>query len=116
TAFEKGYTPATVSMDLSTEFPTNVPGQEAYKPVNYDGKFRGPVQLRFAPGNSLNVPAVKMLAKVGIKPVMQKAYDMGIENWNPTPDALKNVGLSLVLGGREATLIQITSAYGVFAD
>ncbi len=115
-AFEKGYTPATNVMDLKTEFPTNVPGQTAYIPVNYDGKYRGPVQLRFALGNSLNVPAVKMLARVGIKPVMQKAYDMGIDNWEPTNENLKSVGLSLVLGGREATLLQITNAYSVFAN
>lgn len=72
--------------------------------------------MRFALGSSLNIPAVKMLAKVGIKDVMQKAFDMGINNWNPTPDALRNVGLSLVLGGREATLLEITSAYSALAD
>ncbi len=115
-AFERGYTPATLIMDLKTEFPTNVPGQKDYIPENYDGKFRGPVQLRFALANSLNIPAVKMLARVGIKPVMQKAYDMGIENWKPTDENLKNVGLSLVLGGREATLLQEVNAYSVFAN
>lgn len=116
TAFEKGYTPATLIMDLRTEFPTNVPGQKDYKPENYDGKYRGPMQLRFALGNSENVPAVKMLARVGIKPVMQKAYDMGIENWKPTDKNLENVGLSLVLGGREASLLQIVNAFSVFAN
>ncbi len=116
TAFEKGYTPASLLMDLQTEFQTGDPTHPTYTPVNYDGKYRGPVQVRFALGSSLNIPAVKMLAKVGIKPVMQKAFDMGIENWNPTPDNMKNVGLSLVLGGREASLLQITSAYSVFAN
>lgn len=114
-AFEKGYTPATMVMDVKTDFPTNDGNGTMYSPVNYDGKFRGPVQLRFALGNSFNVPAVKMLARVGIKPVMQKAYDMGINNWEPTTDHLRSVGLSLVLGGREASLVQITSAYSVFA-
>lgn len=117
TAFEKGYTPATLVMDVKTDFPVNdgSGNNTMYAPVNYDGKYRGAVQLRFALGNSLNVPAVKMLARVGVKPVMQKAYDMGISNWEPTSDHLKNVGLSLVLGGREASLVQITSAYSVFA-
>jgi 1A family penicillin-binding protein len=115
-AFEKGYSPASLIMDLKTEFPTNVPGQPTYVPVNYDGKFRGPVQLRFALGNSLNIPAVKMLARVGIKPVMQKAFDMGIENWEPTQKNMENVGLSLVLGGREATLLQEVTAYSAFAN
>ena len=99
-------------MDVKTDFPVNdgSGNDTSYTPVNYDGKFRGPVQLRFSLGNSLNIPAVKMLARVGIKPVMQKGYDMGIANWEPTTDHLKNVGLSLVLGGREASLEQITSA------
>ncbi|KKR25632.1 MAG: hypothetical protein UT58_C0040G0007, partial [Microgenomates group bacterium GW2011_GWC1_39_7b] len=115
TAFEKGYSPSTLVMDLRTEFPTNVPGQPDYKPENYDGKYRGPMQIRFALGNSINVPAVKMLARVGIKPVMQKAYEMGIDNWKPTSKNLENVGLSLVLGGREASLLQITTVYSSFA-
>lgn len=115
-AFEKGYTPSTLVMDMPTEFPGETPDIPTYKPVNYDGKFRGPVQLRFALGNSLNVPAVKMLANTGIKSVMQKGYEMGIENWNPTPEALKNVGLSLVLGGREASLLEISSAYSSLAN
>lgn len=114
-AFEKGYTPATLVMDVKTDFPVNDGNGSTYTPVNYDGKFRGPVQLRFALGNSLNIPAVKMLARVGIKPVMQKGFDMGISNWEPTDSHLKSVGLSLVLGGREASLTQITSAYSVFA-
>jgi len=114
-AFEKGYTPATLVMDVKTEFPVIDPNDPTYTPVNYDGKFRGPVQLRFALGNSLNVPAVKMLARVGINSVMKKGYEMGIDNWEPTSKNLQNVGLSLVLGGREASLLQITSAYSVFA-
>ncbi len=114
-AFENGYTPATLIMDTKTEFPGGV-GQPAYSPVNYDGKYRGPVQMRFALGNSLNVPAVKMLAKVGLTPVMRKGYEMGIESWEPTPQNKANVGLSLVLGGRETSLMNIITAYGVFAN
>lgn len=114
-AFERGYTPATLIMDVKTDFVTDALSKP-YSPVNYDGKYRGPVQARYALGNSLNIPAVKMLAKVGIKSVMQKAYDMGIENWKPTTESLSQVGLSLVLGGREASLAQIVSAYSVFAD
>lgn len=83
TAFEKGYTPATVLMDTKTEFYSGDPNEKPYTPVNYDGKFRGPVQIRFALGNSLNIPAVKTLALVGIKDAMQTGYDMGIENWEP---------------------------------
>lgn len=116
TAFEKGYTPSTMIMDVKTDFPSNDPEHPIYTPVNYDGKFRGPVQLRFALGNSLNIPAVKMLARVGIKDVMQKGYEMGLDNWEPTQKNMENVGLSLVLGGREVTLLDEVTAYGVFAN
>ena len=113
-ALEEGYTAASLIMDTKTDFPQD--NQPTYTPVNYDGKFRGPVQLRFALGNSLNIPAVKMLARVGIKDVMQKGYDMGIKNWQPTSEAMSSVGLSLVLGGRETTLLDEVTAYGVLAN
>lgn len=114
TAFQKGYTPSAMIMDVKTDFPNGNNG--TYAPVNYDGKFRGPVQLRFALGNSYNIPAVKMLARVGVKDVMRQGYEMGIENWNPTPAAMQSVGLSLVLGGRETTLLNEVTAYSVFAN
>ncbi|HET9946472.1 MAG TPA: penicillin-binding transpeptidase domain-containing protein, partial [Patescibacteria group bacterium] len=114
--FEKGYTPATEVMDVKTDFPTGDPTTPTFTPANYNGKFNGPVQLRFALGNSLNIPAVKMLARVGIKDVMQNGYAMGISNWQPTDQNLKSVGLSLVLGGRETTLLDETTAYSVFAN
>lgn len=114
-AFEKGMTPATMVMDVKTDFPSGDPTNPTYTPVNYDGTYHGPVQLRFALGNSLNIPAVKVLAQVGIKQAMQKAYDMGINEWEPTNANVANVGLSLVLGGRETTLYNEMEAYGVFA-
>jgi len=114
-AFEHGYTPATAVMDVQTNFKATGSDPD-YIPVNYSGKFNGLIQLRFALGNSLNIPAVKTLARVGIQPVMQQAYNMGISNWQPTPENLASVGLSLVLGGRETTLLDETTAYGVFAN
>lgn len=113
-AFEKGYSPATMLMDVKTDFPNGTGGM--YTPVNYDGKFRGPTQVRFALGNSLNIPAVKMLARVGIEDVMEKGYEMGLKNWEPTTSNMQNVGLSLVLGGREVSLMDEMTAYGVFAN
>lgn len=113
-AFEKGYTPSTMLMDVKTDFPNGSGG--LYSPVNYDGKFRGPVQVRFALGNSLNIPAVKMLAKVGLEDVMKKGYEMGLDNWEPTASNMQNVGLSLVLGGREVSLMDEITAYSVLAN
>jgi penicillin-binding protein 1C len=115
TAFSRGYTPATLLMDTQTNFKSQ-DSEKDYIPVNYDGKFRGPVQVRFALAQSLNIPAVKMLAMVGIKNVMQNAYSMGIDNWQPTDANLKDVGYSLVLGGRDVRLIDEVQAYGVFAN
>lgn len=115
-AFEKGYTPSTVIMDVKTEFTSGNPNEKPYVPVNYDGKFRGPVQIRFALGNSINIPAVKMLAIIGIKDFLQKAYDMGLTQFSPSEDNLKRFGLSITLGGGETTLLDLTSAFSVFAN
>ncbi|MDO8551135.1 MAG: PBP1A family penicillin-binding protein [bacterium] len=115
TAFKKGYTPSTLIMDTPTTFPGGV-GQPDYKPVNYNGKFSGPVQVRYALGNSLNVPAVKMLALVGIKDMLQTASDLGFTTLSPTPDNLSRLGLSVTLGGGEVRLLDMVSAYSSFAN
>ncbi|MBP7967531.1 PBP1A family penicillin-binding protein [Candidatus Woesebacteria bacterium] len=113
-AFEKGYTPATIMMDVKTTFANQ--GDEDYIPVNYDGKYRGPVQVRFALGNSLNVPAVKMLAMIGIHDFMERAYTMGLDSMEPTQENMNKLGLSASLGGGETTLLHLAQAYGVFAN
>jgi 1A family penicillin-binding protein len=113
TALEQGYTASSLVMDVPTEFPDQ--GGKTYNPVNYDGKFRGPVQYRFALANSLNVPAVKVLANVGVRNFLQKAYDMGLTNFEPTSANLKRFGLAITLGGGETTLLDLTSAFSVFA-
>ncbi len=110
---EKGYTPSTVLMDLKTDFPDQ--GGKTYTPENYDGKFRGPVQVRFALGNSINLPAVKMLAMVGVKNFLEKADEMGLHTLAPTQQNLNRFGLAITLGGGEVTLLDLTSAYSVFA-
>lgn len=112
-AFEKGYTPSTVLMDVKTVFPDQ--GEKDYEPVNYDGKYRGPMQIRFALGNSENIPAVKLLAMVGLRDFLQKASDMGLETLAPTEENMKRFGLSISLGGGEVTLVDLTSAFSVFA-
>ncbi len=113
TAFKEGYTPSTMVMDVQTTFP-GADGQPDYNPVNYDGKFKGPVQLRYALGNSLNIPAVKVIAMVGIKDVLQTAYDLGLNSLPPTKETLSRVGLSLTLGGGEVRLLELTGAYSAF--
>jgi membrane peptidoglycan carboxypeptidase len=120
TAFEKGYRPDTVLFDVETEFSTNcsvdsVPlfkGATCYNPQDYDGRFRGPMSLRNALAQSINIPAVKTLYLAGIADSLQTAKDMGITTLTDP----SRYGLTLVLGGGEVTLLDMTSAYGVFAD
>ena len=104
-AFEKGFTPDTVLVDAETDF------GKGYIPKNYNLSERGPVTMRFALSNSLNIPAVKTLYLVGVSDAAKFAQRMGMETLND-PD---RYGLSLVLGGGEVRLVDIASAYGVYA-
>ena len=115
TAFNQGYTAATMIMDVITEFPggANIP---IYKPKNYDGKTRGPVQLRYALGNSLNIVSVKLLQLVGVKNMLETAYKMGLSSLEPTQANVNRFGLSLTLGGGEVRLLEMVSAYSSFAN
>ncbi|MFZ2887310.1 MAG: transglycosylase domain-containing protein [Minisyncoccia bacterium] len=119
TAFEKGYTPETVVFDAQTQFstacaPSDVANGEdpCYSPQNYDGLFKGPMKLRDALAQSQNIPAIKTLYLAGIQESIETARDMGITTLT---DAAR-YGLTLVLGGGEVTLLEMTSAYGVFAN
>jgi len=113
-ALEKGYTGNYTIMDVKTEFPGG--DQPSYIPVNYDGQFHGPVQIRYALGDSYNIPAVKTLALVGVKDVMDLGFRMGLSTWEPSTENVNSVGLSLTLGGREVRLLDLTSAFGVLAN
>ncbi len=108
TAFQKGYDDKTIVIDEPTNF--GVWGGKEYIPQNYDGKFRGPVTLREALAQSLNVPSVKVLLHLaGLEDSVKTAQALGITTLKPP------FGPSIVLGGWEVKLIEITSAYGVFA-
>jgi 1A family penicillin-binding protein len=103
-------TPATMFLDTPTCF--GVPNQPAYCPKNYDYKFHGPVQLRFALGNSYNIPAVKMLYLNTVRDMVASASAFGLDTIQ-NPD---NYGLSLTLGGGEVRMIDMAEAFGVFAN
>ncbi|MDO8583016.1 MAG: PBP1A family penicillin-binding protein [bacterium] len=115
TALEKGYTAATLLMDTSTIFPSNGTEKD-YAPKNYDGKFHGPLQLRFALGSSINIPAVKLLALIGVKNMLSTAYNMGISTFAPTNDNINRFGLSLTLGGGEVKPLELAASYTAFAN
>ncbi|OGD11834.1 hypothetical protein A2576_02645, partial [Candidatus Amesbacteria bacterium RIFOXYD1_FULL_47_9] len=114
TALKQGYTAATLLMDTRSVFPGG--DKPEYTPENYDGKFRGPVLVREALGNSLNVPAVKMLSRVGVKEVLKTGYELGLTTLKPTKEMLARVGLSLTLGGGEVRLLDLATSYSVFAN
>jgi len=114
TALQQGYTLSTLLMDVKTPFPNG--DKPDYIPENYDNKDHGPVQVRYALGNSFNISAVKMLAMVGVKPMMKTAFEMGLSTLEPTEDNLKRVGLSVTLGGGEVRLVDLVSAYSAFAN
>lgn len=123
TAFMKGYTPDTVLFDVKTEFssqctPEGKPKKPSddikvcYSPNNYDLAFEGPENIRTALAHSRNVPAVKALYLAGINDSIKTAEAMGITSLKD-PD---RYGLTLVLGGGEVSLLELTSAYSVFAN
>ena len=106
TAFkESDYFPAKVLFDLRTDF------GGGYIPNNYNGNFNGPVTMRQALSNSLNIPAVKTLSLAGIDNTIRTAEDMGIT----TLTDRDKYGLSLVLGAGEVKPIEMAGAFGVFA-
>ena len=106
----KGYTAATDFIDGPICFPT-VQNQQ-YCPVNYDGKWHGVIQMRYALGNSINIPAVKMLELNGVPAMIATASAMGITTFTQP----ERYGLSLTLGGGEVTMLEMAQAYGVFAN
>lgn len=106
----KGYTAAMPFVDIPTCFPN--PGHIPYCPVNYDGKFHGVLSMRLSLGNSINIPAVKMLKLNGVEAMIATASAMGITTFNQP----ERYGLSLTLGGGEVTMLEMATAYGVFAN
>ncbi len=106
---KKIITASSVIMDVKTAFP--VIDQADYEPVNYDGKFRGPVQIRYALANSLNIPMVKLMAKYGLKEFLTTVQDYGIETLAPTDANIRRLGLSVSLGGGDVRMTELAKAY-----
>jgi 1A family penicillin-binding protein len=118
-ALKKGYTPETVLFDVKTEFNASCSpdgkttnNSNCYSPDNYDNSFRGPMSLKDGLAQSINIIAVKLLYLVGVKDSINFAKDLGITTLNDP----ERYGLSLVIGGGETTLLDMTSVYSVFAN
>jgi penicillin-binding protein 1A len=96
--------------DTILDTPVTFPSPEGlWAPHNYDGKFEGNITLLHALAESKNVPAVKLLAKVGVDNVIKLCRRFGIES-RLVPN------LPLALGASDLTLLEHTSAFSTFPD
>ena len=117
-AFSRGYLPNTIVFDVKTQFSPRCEAwstsseSPCYSPNNYNNLFLGPISLRNALAQSLNIPAVKTLYLAGVDESLKLATDMGLT----TLTDRERYGLTVVLGGGEVRLLDMTHAYGVFAN
>ena len=109
TAFERGFSPGSPVLDARTSFPLCC-GLAPYTPQNYDLGYHGLITARAALQNSFNIPAVKILYKTGVDSSLHTAQAMGIGSYDGTPN------YTMVLGTLGVHLLDITSAYGTFAN
>ncbi|HEY6362096.1 MAG TPA: PBP1A family penicillin-binding protein [Vicinamibacterales bacterium] len=107
-AIDRGFTPVSVFVDEPVAYDVG-PDQPPYSPLNYDRKYEGPVTLRRALEQSRNIPAVKAMAEIGPRQVVQYAGRLGFPGDYPPY-------LSLALGSAEASLVEVTSAYSAFPN
>jgi 1A family penicillin-binding protein len=101
-----------VSTLQDTPITYRVVGSPPYSPKNYDGKYHGNVPLKQALASSYNIPAVKLLAELGVERMIDKAELMGVTTWQDR----KRFGLSLTLGGGEVLMTDLAQVYGTFAN
>ncbi len=118
-ALMRGYTRNTVIFDVPTQFSTSCYPSDTfnstppcYAPKNYDDKFRGPMTFETALAQSVNIPAIKALYLVGINNAVTLAKSFGLTTLGDP----QRYGLTIVLGGGEVRLLDLTSAYAVFAN
>lgn len=111
TAFDEAIiSPATVIWDIPIRYRIN--DWQIYQPRNYDSKFHGPITARTALANSYNIPAVKLLDRVGIERMRQQAITMGVDSFRRDG----NYNLGLTLGSNEVTLLELATVYHTLAN
>ncbi len=121
-AMERGWTPATILWDVPVTY--TLEGGQVYKPVNNDGKFRGPISLRESLANSLNIPAVKALEFITVDGLLEMAERLGATSIvSPHLECPEyplterpQYGLAITLGGAEMKPLELTAAYATFAN
>jgi len=107
-ALDKGFTPATIIVDEPLAY-VDVPGKEPWEPKNFDREFWGPITMRKALTFSRNIPTVKIAQAIGLDYLIQYAKNLGIKS-------KLEPNLSLALGSANLSLLELTSAFGVFAS
>jgi penicillin-binding protein 1C len=108
-ALEKGWTAASLLPDLPVLF--GAADEEIYRPQNFDKRSHGVVRLRTALASSLNVPAVYVLSRVGLKDFVGTLRDLGFAL---PADAAGRYGLGTAIGNAEVSLEELVHAFSVF--
>ena len=103
--------PNTILADVPTYYA--IPGAKLYTPTDYSETFLGPVRVRLALANSLNIPAVRVLEKVTVPVFLSRLKALGFEHLNRSPE---HYGLGLSLGSGEVTLWELARAYLILAN
>lgn len=103
---KKEYSPSKILYDFQTDF------GGGYVPKNYNGRFNGPVTIRYALANSFNIPAIKALSLAGMDNTIRTAEDLGIT----TLTDKDRYGLSLAIGVAEVKPVEMAGAFGVFGN
>jgi penicillin-binding protein 1C len=103
--------PNTVLADVPAHYA--IPGAKLYSPRDYTETFYGPARVRIALANSLNIPAVKVLEKVGVGSFLTRLRELGFEHLTQPPEYY---GLGLTLGSGEVSLWELARAYRIMAQ
>ncbi|MBD2325511.1 penicillin-binding protein 1C [Alkalinema sp. FACHB-956] len=103
--------PNTILADVPAHYGS--PGAQLYSPTDYSETFQGPVRVRIALANSLNIPAVRVLEKVGVATFLDRLHQLGFRHLTQTPTYY---GLGLTLGSGEVSLWELAYAYQVMAN
>jgi penicillin-binding protein 1C len=102
--------PTTILADVPVAYA--LPHARIYRPTDYAERFAGPVRMRLALANSLNVPAVRVLSRVGVDTFLERLHALGFAHLAQSPDYY---GLGLTLGGGEVSLYELARAYATLA-
>jgi len=110
-AMERGWSTGDVLWDVPIKL--DLGGGQEMIPVNYDGRFHGPLLLRDALANSYNIPPIQLIRDIGVTEFIRTANAMGLESLD---EGSSYYGLALTLGGGEVPLLEMTRAYATFAN